>query len=89
MALFTRREPTGNWWRDHSLSLVLVSAMIIVTVFSVLSSYQLWQAEELQIEFWLWYSHHFWTGFADEILGALLLVLLSKWFVERGSAESK
>jgi Na+-driven multidrug efflux pump len=89
VALFEKREPTGNWWRDHSLSITLVAALLIVTAVSVLSSYQLWQAEDTQIEFWIWYSHHFWTGFADEILGALLLVLFSKWFYERGSAESK
>jgi cell division protein FtsW (lipid II flippase) len=89
MALFDKKEPTGKWWVDHSLSLVLLALMLVVGVVSAIAGYQVWEAEENQVEFWIYYLHTAGSGFFDEIMGVLLIVMLSKWFYERGSAESK
>jgi hypothetical protein len=89
VALFDRKEPTGRWWVDHSLSIALVVLIVVQFIPSVLLGYQRWQAEEVPIDFWLWFFFDFGQGVLDETIGILLIVLLSKWFYERGSAESK
>lgn len=88
MSLFRSKESTGNWWIDHSLSLVLLAILVVMTAFSMLSGYQTWQAEELQLSFWVWYSYEWLTSTLADAFGVLLIVLLSKWFFERHSNEN-
>lgn len=87
MTLFRSKESTGKWWIDHSLSLVLFSILLVMTAFSMLAGYQTWQAEELQLSFWIWYSYEWLTSTLADAFGVLLIVLLSKWFFERNSSE--
>lgn len=95
----TEREfPDGTpWYREHSLSIFLVTILLVQTVAYWFSELPNWretqQALELPTALWPGYVLHFVAEYLVSILadtyGALLLVLASKWFFERGSAESK
>lgn len=65
--------------REHSLSLIAGT----IWLFLIISSVSLFE------ESWYkWFSDRA-GGHSDDAFGALLLVLLTKWFYERGSSESK
>jgi hypothetical protein len=97
--LFHQRDQTGKWWVDHSLSIMLVLIVLLHTALTYFTAYSwewvgdqqahgepvtgLWSAE---------YAGWFWTqwnlSLVAEPWGVLVIVLLSKWFYERKSAES-
>lgn len=97
MALFPTREPTGVWWRDHSLSLVLVALMTAQTVWAVHSGAYVFAHEQpfgqavkpWSAGFWMWWSWEYNISLLADTFGVLLIVVLSKWLRERGSAEDK
>ncbi|HSL09904.1 MAG TPA: hypothetical protein VLA82_01135 [Actinomycetota bacterium] len=86
-----------SWFREHSLSIFLVTLLLVQTVaywFAELPDWRETQrALELSTSLWPGYALHFVAEYLVSIVadtyGALLLVLASKWFFERGSAESK
>lgn len=89
MALFDKKKATGKWWIDHSLSIALVIILLVWMAVSMIAGYRQWAAEDVQIEFWVWYVYEWFMSTLADVFGVLLIVLLSKWFFERGSAESK
>jgi hypothetical protein len=44
--LFERRDATGVWWRDHSLSLVLAAILLAQTVYVVLVGHAEWVTQQ-------------------------------------------
>ena len=97
MALFPKREPTGVWWRDHSLSMVLATVLISQTAYAIWSGHYVWLQDSRThgdkvsgwpADFWIWWSWEYNVSLVADTFGVILIVLLSKWFYERGSSES-
>ena len=98
MALFPTREPTGNWWRDHSLSLVLGAMLVVQTAHALWAGHHVWLGEQADhgsqgasgwpSEFWIWWSWEYNVSLVADTFGVILIVLLTKWFYEEGSEES-
>ncbi len=93
--LFEKKEPTGSWWRDHSLSLTLVAVMLAQTVFALWSGAYVWGREQPLGNlppwgegFWVWWAWEYNISLVADTFGVLLIVMLSKWLKEVGSAES-
>jgi hypothetical protein len=98
MPLFTVREPTGSWWRDHSLSLVLAAMLTVQTAHALWAGHEVWLGEQQDhgsgltgwpSDFWIWWSWEYNVSLVADTFGVMLIVLLSKWFYEVGSKESK
>lgn len=94
--LFPPRKRTGVWWRDHSLSLVVGAILLIQTVWVIYSGHLEWISQQKDhgtnasgwpLEFWQWWSFEFVNSLVADTYGVLLIVLLTKWFYERGSDE--
>lgn len=91
-----------GWIKRHSLSVVLITLMTVQTVHAVWSGHRAWVAEEQDWatllkqppavgwpwEFWVWWSWEYQVSLVADTFGAILLVMLSKWLYEEGSAES-
>jgi hypothetical protein len=98
MGLFPRREPSGVWWRDHSLSLVLATVLIVQTAYAIWAGHEVWlgdlrehgsEATGWPGDFWLWWSWEYNVSIVADTYGVILIVLLSKWFYEVHSKESR
>jgi hypothetical protein len=98
MALFPRREPSGVWWRDHSLSLILAAILLVQTAFAVWAGHEVWLGDQRDHgsetagwpgDFWLWWSWEYNVSIVADTYGVILIVLLSKWFYEVHSKESR
>lgn len=74
----------GNWIKEHSLSLVVGSIFLGLMLGAYLT--QSWADSSNDRLVWWNSTLH---GLRDDAFGALLIILGSKWFYERGSAESK
>jgi hypothetical protein len=94
--LFPRREPTGVWWRDHSLSLAL-AAIIAVQMAMVFgfgwlsySSDMRAHSQPVTVSGYLVdiAGYELPLSLVADSYGVLLIVILSKWLRERGSSES-
>lgn len=97
MSLFPQREPTGSWWKDHSLSLIITAILVVQTIWTILVGHAEWLSQQVDhgtkaagwpTEFWQWWSFEYINSLVADTYGVLLIVLLTKWFYERGSAES-
>lgn len=93
--LFQKKAPTGSWWRDHSLSIVLFAIMALQTGLAVWTGVEVWVHEQpfgsgdrWSRGFWIWWVWEYNVSLVADSFGVLLIVLLSKWFKEVGSAES-
>ena len=95
--LFQKKEPTGVWWRDHSLSLIIAAILIAQTAYALWSGSYVFAREQpfgprvgaWSPDFWVWWTWDYNVSLVADTYGVLLIVLLSKWFREVGSAESK
>lgn len=87
MALFHKKERTGKWWIDHSLSIALFTILVVFTAISMAAGYQIWQAEEIPVAFLIWFAHAWFTSTLADAFGVFMVVMLSKWLFERGSNE--
>ena len=84
-------------WREHSLSIVLAALLIVQSIVFHFTELPDWVSEQqahqqptgLWPDYWLHYTAEWFVSVLADTYGALLLVLFSKWFFERGSAESK
>jgi hypothetical protein len=100
MKMFSGRrkwqDPESSWIKRHSLSLVLALLMGTQTVYAVLAGAYVWNREQplgdgipgWGREFWLWWSWEYNVSLVADTFGVLLIVVLSKWLYEEGSAES-
>ncbi len=101
MAAFPSRLHRWNdsekWWFRHSLSLILVALLVIQTVVFHFTELPDWTAQQqahgdstaLWPAYWLHFTAEWFVSVLADTYGALLLVLLTKWFYEEGSAESQ
>lgn len=80
----------------HSLSLVLVAILVAQTLAYHFTEVADWVSEQrthgeptaLWPAYWLHFSAEWFVSVLADTYGALLLVLLTKWFYEQGSEES-
>jgi hypothetical protein len=87
----------GSWVREHSLSLVLAALLVVQSLVFHLTELPDWVGEQqahggstrLWPAYWLHYSAEWFVSVLADTYGALLLVLLTKWFFEQGSSESQ
>jgi hypothetical protein len=99
--LFPSKQPTGVWYRDHSLSLVIIAILVSQTVFTLWAGHTVWLEDSLDhgaklteldgytdMSFLRWWSYEYQQSLVADTYGVLLIVLLSKWLHEVGSAES-
>lgn len=94
--LFEQKEPTGVWWRDHSLSLVIAAILLVQTVYALISGAYVFareqpfgpQVQPWSSEYWMWWSWEYNVSIVADTYGVLLIVLLSKWLKEVGSSEN-
>lgn len=98
--LFPARPHTGVFWKDHSLSLILIWLMTAQTLYAIWSGHYVWMHElpfepsglesnaAWSTDFWVWWSWEYNVSLVADTFGVLIIVLLSKWFREKGSAES-
>jgi len=93
--LFDRKEPSGVWWRDHSLSIIIGAILVVQTIYALWSGSYVF-AREAPLgqsttpwsgSFWIWWSWEYMVSLVADTYGVLLIVLLSKWLREVGSAE--
>ena len=83
--------------REHGLSIALLVLLIVQSVIYHFTQLPVWVGEQqahgeptgLWPDYWLFYSASWFVSVLADTYGALLLVLFSKWFYEKGSAESK
>lgn len=86
-----------NWLLRHSLSIVLVVILLLQSVAFHFTRLPEWVAEQtahsestaLWPGYWLHYTSEWFVSVLADTYGALLLVVLTKWFYEQGSEESK
>lgn len=92
-----KAKPTGVWWKDHSLSIVLIALLLIQTIISIFAGHIDWMAtnqdHDVMVtgwpgDFWIWWTYEYSTSIVADTYGAFILVMLSKWFIERGSSET-
>lgn len=96
MALFPTKRRTGVWWKDHSLSLVVGAILVGQLVFTLWAGYRAWQAEQAAhgesigfgADYLTWWWYETMQSTQADTYGVLLVVLATKWFFERDSAES-
>jgi hypothetical protein len=93
--LFPRTQKTGNWWRDHSLSIVLILLMTVQTAHAIWAGARVFSLEQpfgrsvgpWSPDFWVWWSYEYNVSLVADTFGVLLIVLLTKWLNERDSKE--
>lgn len=85
----------GTFWQRHSLSIVLAAILIAQTALAVLAGHHVWGGEQQHAgepleagEFWIWFFWEYTISLVADTYGVILIVLLSKRLVEKGSAES-
>jgi hypothetical protein len=69
--------------------LVLAAILIAQTILAVWTGSQVFAAEDLPIDFWTWWIWEYNISLVADTFGVILIVLASKVFREKGSAESK
>jgi hypothetical protein len=97
--LFPARESTGSWWRDHSLSIVLIAILTIQTAHALWAGHAVWITETQTHgdpvmggwpkDFWIWWSWEYNISLVADTFGVLLIVVLTKWLNEQGSSEGR
>jgi hypothetical protein len=84
-----------NFVKEHSLSLILGMILLTMLTFQFFAGYAEWSNEQNAHKEPLVFRDYL-THYASEtvlsleadVFGAIVLVLFTKWFFERGSAES-
>lgn len=85
-----------HWIKRHSLSLVLIALMTAQTGHAIWAGAYVFSREQplgqgiptFGREFWAWWSWEYNISLVADTFGVLLIVMLSKWLYEQGSAES-
>lgn len=86
----------AGWFRRHSLSIVLITLLLAQMVIYHFALVPEWTAEQaahgestaLWPAYWQHYIAEWHVSVLADTYGALLLVVLTKWFYEAGSAET-
>lgn len=85
------------WFKQHSLSIVLATLMVVQTAYAVAAGAYVFNREQplgegisaFTAPFWMWWSWEYNVSLVADTFGVLLIVLLSKWLYEQDSAESE
>lgn len=93
--LFEKKQRSGVWWRDHSLSIIIAGILVLQTIYALWSGAFVFSHEApfgsgigaWTKDFWVWWSWEYNVSVVADTYGVLLIVLLSKWFREVGSSE--
>lgn len=87
---------SGSFWQRHSLSIVLATILVVQTVLAILAGHHIWAGDQEHAgepldagEFWIWFFWEYNISIVADTYGVILIVLLSKRLVEKGSVESK
>jgi hypothetical protein len=86
-----------SWWLRHSLSLVLIAILLAQSAAYHFTEVSDWTSDQithgqptaLWPDYWVHYTAEWFVSVLADTYGALLLVLLTKWFYEQGSDEGK
>lgn len=86
-----------SWWARHSLSIVLLVILVAQTIAFHFTELPDWTSDQathgeptaLWPAYWLHFSAEWFVSVLADTYGALLLVVLTKWFYEQGSAETE
>lgn len=81
-----------KWARDHSLSLVLFAILIAFMATSFVTGTHQFTSEQPPFTwptFFRWWTYETTTSLEADVFGAIILVLFTKWFFEKRSAEAK
>jgi len=70
--------------------------MALQTVISILAGHHVWAGEQVvngldpsdMSEFWIWWSFEYHISLVADVFGAVLLVVLTKYFREQDSNEN-
>lgn len=91
-----RLSQSDKWWVRHSLSIILLLILVAQSFAFHVTEVPEWTSEQqahgestgLWPDYWLHYSAEWFVSVLADTYGALLLVVLTKWFYEEGSAET-
>jgi hypothetical protein len=93
------REATGNWVRDHLLSLILLGLFLVSLVgqFYFQYQYEVGQAMQhgaeppglLSADFWNAFATSVFENWQSEFLQLASFVILATYFIHRGSPQSR
>jgi hypothetical protein len=85
-----------RWLRAHSLSLTFLGLFAAFIAITLITGPKEWREDRdlppdtpTNTDFWHWWIHDTTLSLEADLLGGLLLVLLSKGLYERHSAEAK
>ena len=85
-----------KFWKDHSLSIVIGSILLIQTLIYLYLAYSVWSGEQEAHgqpinmgDFWNFFWAEMMVSTLADTYGAILLVVLTKRLTEKDSAESK
>lgn len=87
--LFPTRDKTGNFWRDHNLTIVLTILLVIQTLLSLWSAKKMWVAEEMQdkVSYFTYWFHEYNISLVADTFGVALIVVLTIWLREAKSNQ--
>lgn len=78
-----------KWLGEHSLSLVLIAILATQTLVFWWASWPDGNGSVPPEQYWRWFTSEWFVSVLADTYGAFILVILSKYFWERGSKESK
>ena len=84
-----------SWLKQHSLGVTLAVLMAVQTAYAIWAGSYVFSREQplgegiptFGREFWAWWSWEYNISLVADTFGVLLIVMLSKWLYEQGSAE--
>lgn len=85
-----------GWLKRHSLGVTLAVLMTVQTAYAIWAGSFVFSREQplgegiatFSWEFWAWWSWEYNISLVADTFGVLLIVMLSKWLFEQGSAEN-
>lgn len=90
------KKPNGSFFHDHALGLTLASLWLLSWVLQLVFQIPLAHNEAAAhgqsfqwSEFWPEFMKDTFENWQSEFLQLLTFVMLTKWFIERGSHESR
>lgn len=82
-----------QFWHDHSMMIVLITLLVIITVYLLWAGRLVWLTETSTSpldysEFWVWWSTQYLFSIIADFFGAAFFVLATKHLREKGSPET-
>lgn len=78
------------WLRRHGLSTVLITLFLSMVTTTAFMANEMYRAQGIQESpIWRWWMFQTILSLEADVFGAILLVVLTKYLREKGSAEDK